>query len=96
MTETLARAKLRDRGQVTLPREVRVALGVEEGDEVVFTMTDQGVYVRGMKLVPADQAWFWTPEWQAGEREASEQIARGDYETYDDMDDFFAALKDPE
>jgi hypothetical protein len=24
------------------------------------------------------QAWFWTPEWQAGEAEASAQIARGD------------------
>lgn len=92
MTEMLVRATLRDRGQVTLPREVRVALGVEEGDEIVFTMTERGVYVRGMKLVPADQAWFWTPEWQAGEREASEQIARGEYETYDSMDAFFDAL----
>jgi AbrB family looped-hinge helix DNA binding protein len=94
MTEMLVRATLRDRGQVTLPREVRVALGVEEGDEIVFTMTERGVYVRGMKLVPADQAWFWTPEWQEGEREASEQIARGDYETYGSRDEFFDALGD--
>ena len=24
-----------------------------------------------------DQAWFWTPEWQAGEKEASEEIQQG-------------------
>jgi len=33
-----------------------------------------------------DQAWFWTPEWQAGEREASEQIAAGQTKSYDSMD----------
>ena len=25
-----------------------------------------------------DQAWFWTPEWQAKEREADEAIAKGE------------------
>jgi antitoxin PrlF len=25
-----------------------------------------------------EQWWFWTPEWQAGEREAEEEIARGE------------------
>ena len=24
-----------------------------------------------------DQDWFWTPEWQAGEKEASEEIQQG-------------------
>ena len=24
-----------------------------------------------------DQAWFWTPEWQAGEEEASAEIQQG-------------------
>ncbi len=24
-----------------------------------------------------DQAWFWTPEWQAGEKEASAEIEQG-------------------
>ena len=29
------------------------------------------------KLIPKDQAWFWTPEWQAKEREADEDIRLG-------------------
>jgi hypothetical protein len=33
--------------------------------------------MRPKKLVDADQAWFWTDSWQAGEREASEDIAAG-------------------
>lgn len=29
------------------------------------------------KVIPKDQAWFWTPEWQQKEREADEEIAQG-------------------
>ena len=35
-----------------------------------------------------DQAWFWTAEWQAKEREADEAIARGEVRTFDSFDDF--------
>lgn len=27
---------------------------------------------------PDDQSWFWTPEWQTGEREATLDIGRGE------------------
>jgi hypothetical protein len=47
--------------------------------------------------VPSDidpeQASFWTPEWQAGEREVDEQIARGEYTTYDSTEAFLDALR---
>jgi len=33
--------------------------------------------MRGLKSIRADQAWFWTPEWQAGEREVDAEIAAG-------------------
>ncbi|MGH3784718.1 MAG: hypothetical protein ACRDRO_29930 [Pseudonocardiaceae bacterium] len=47
---------------------IRDALDVSEEDEVEFTITDTGeVLLRGMTSVPADQRWFWEPEWQAGE-----------------------------
>jgi antitoxin PrlF len=72
-------ARIRGRGQLTLPTEVREALRVGEGDEVEFTHHDDGtVTVRGLKTIPADQAWFWSPDWQAGERESDEEIASGE------------------
>lgn len=30
-----------------------------------------------MTSVPTDQRWFWTQDWQTGEREASQEIAAG-------------------
>jgi AbrB family looped-hinge helix DNA binding protein len=91
---TRARTTLRTRGQVTLPSEVRDALGIQEGDDIEFTVDRNGhVTLLGLKLIPADQAWFWTREWQKGEQEASAQIAQGRYETYKSGDDFLDGLK---
>ena len=74
----MQRAALPQALAVTLPVEVRDALHVAEGDEVEFTRHDDGtVTVRGLKTIPADQAWFWSPQWQAGEREADWEIAAG-------------------
>ena len=90
----MVRATLRERGQITLPSEVRVALGLREGDDVVFEMTAEGVYMRGMTLVPTDQAWFWTRTWQEGERAASADIDAGRVTTYGSAGEFLGTLDD--
>ena len=43
-----------------------------------------------------DQAWFWTEEWQKGEREADEDIRAGRIESFDTMEEFLATLDDDE
>ena len=92
-----ARAKLRDKNQVTLPAEIREALHIREGDEIEFTVTENGdVAVRGYMSIPTDQRWFWTPEWQLGEREADEQIAAGEMTVYNSAEEMFADLNGTE
>ena len=54
--------------------------------EVVITA--DGILLRPRKLVDATQAWFWTPAWQKGEREASEDIRQGRTRTYKTESDF--------
>ncbi|MGH2516252.1 MAG: hypothetical protein ACRDHP_11410 [Ktedonobacterales bacterium] len=44
--------------------------------------------------IDPDQAWFWTPEWQAKEREADAALAAGDYTRYETDEEFLAALDD--
>ncbi|MFD8967726.1 hypothetical protein ACFV0C_22480 [Streptomyces sp. NPDC059568] len=39
-----------------------------------------------------DQAWFWTPEWQESEREASGDIAAGRTTFHEDVDSPLEAL----
>jgi len=38
------------------------------------------------------QAWFWTPEWQEGEREADEDIAAGCTFRQNSTEEFLAFL----
>jgi bifunctional DNA-binding transcriptional regulator/antitoxin component of YhaV-PrlF toxin-antitoxin module len=52
-------------------------LGLKEGDYVEFEERDGEIVMVPKRLIDADQAWFWTPEWQAGERAADEDIKAG-------------------
>ena len=68
------RSEIRARGQVTIPASVRQAVHIDEGDLVELEVTADGILMRPLKTIDAAQAWFWTEEWQAGEREAAEDI----------------------
>jgi AbrB family looped-hinge helix DNA binding protein len=97
----VGRVSVRDKGQVTLPAAVREALGVKNGDEIEFEVISEGeVLMRGLKLIPASQAWFWTESWQRGEREAGDDIVYGRVETFKDSESFLDLIKadddDPE
>ena len=73
----MALARVRNKGQITLPDSIRRAANLAEGDYVSMSVSRGAIVMRPKKLIDADQAWFWTEEWQKGEREASEDIAAG-------------------
>jgi antitoxin PrlF len=55
-----ARARLRPKSQLTLPEEIRRALHVCEGDEIEFTVREDGtITVRGYASIPTDQMWLY-------------------------------------
>ena len=43
-------------------------------------------------VIDASQAWFWRKDWQAGEREASVDIAAGRTTHYGSDDEFLDSL----
>jgi len=71
-------AKLTSGGQVTLPKEIRVKTNMQPGDFVEVDLDREGhIVLRPKKLVDASQAYFWTEEWQGGERKADADIKAG-------------------
>jgi AbrB family looped-hinge helix DNA binding protein len=84
---------VRAKGQLTIPAKVRRAAHLKEGDPVDLQLTPEGILLRPHKMVDATEAWFWTPDWQAGEREASAQIAAGKVEHFPNDQSFLRALK---
>jgi AbrB family looped-hinge helix DNA binding protein len=53
----LAMATVTRKGQVTLPREVRQALGIESGAEVDFDIQSDGVLIRKKVAREAFEHW---------------------------------------
>lgn len=90
--ETVILTKVTRHGQITLPASARRALRVEEGDYIEVRVTDDSILLTPKKLVDKSQAYFWTMEWQAAEREASEDIAAGRIHEAKNADDLIAKL----
>jgi len=86
--KTFFRTRLRVKGQVTVPGEIRDLLGVEEGDELVFMVDEKGrVIVERVQIIPPDQAWFWSERWQRLEREVQQDIEKNKIHQFDSDDD---------
>ena len=78
MAKTQAVLTLRRNGQITLPAEVRRRMRATEGDVFLAEVGDDDeIVLRKKSLVDASQAYFWTDQWQQGEREAQEDIRSG-------------------
>ena len=87
------KTRLRGRGQITLPPEIRKKLKVGEGDDVLFYVNEQGqVVVDQVHIIDPEQAWFWTERWQKFEREVDEDIAAGNLLEFENADEFIKHL----
>jgi AbrB family looped-hinge helix DNA binding protein len=85
--------KLTSGGQVTLPKEIRNKTNMQPGDFVEIELDDEGhIVLTPKKLIDADQAYFWTEEWQKGERKADADIKAGRVKTFDSVDEAFEYL----
>jgi AbrB family looped-hinge helix DNA binding protein len=83
---------IRNKGQVTIPADVRRALHLEEGDPIEVEVVEAGILLRPQKVIDATQAWFWTPAWQERVRRSVEQVEAGEGERFETDEEFLAAL----
>lgn len=84
--------QVRKKFQITLPVSIRQALHLEEGDVLTAEVQDGRLVLQPKLLVDKDQAWFWSPAWQAAEREADEDWATERYDEFETMEDLIADL----
>ena len=77
------KTRLRPKGQITVPPEVRELLQVREGSDIEFYVNERGqVVIQGVQTIPPDQAWFWTERWQSMECDAQADIETGRVNEY--------------
>ncbi|MPZ14015.1 MAG: AbrB/MazE/SpoVT family DNA-binding domain-containing protein [Chloroflexi bacterium] len=90
----MAVTRIGPKHQITIPREAFDALGLEPGDLLEVQLEPDGVRLVPQKLIPRDQAWFWTEAWQAREREASDAITSGEVSgPFDSTEDLVRHLR---
>ena len=90
-----ALAKLTSGGQVTLPKEIRTRTNMQPGDFVEVNLDEEGrIVLTPKKLVDASQAYFWTEEWQEGERKADEDMRAGRVKRFKSAADAVRYLED--
>ena len=98
--EFMTSVQILKNGQINLPAKLRQIFGLVAGDFLEPTPTPKGILLKPKKLVSVDDfpetdaLWFWTDEWQKGEREADEDIKAGRVsKTFDNAEDMIKALK---
>jgi len=86
-------------GNIMVQKRGVVSLGLlkdymplNDGDIFQVQLEGDKVILVPMKLIPAEQAWFWAEEWQKGEREAEEDKAAGRVKSFDNVDDLLEDL----
>jgi AbrB family looped-hinge helix DNA binding protein len=54
-------SRVTEKGQVTIPKEIRERLGIRPGDEVTFENTDEGYLIRKEIEVDRFEKWRGSP-----------------------------------
>lgn len=90
-------AKIKRNYQLTIPRSIRKKMKLAVGDHVEIDVEGNQVIIKPLKLIHADQEYFYTKEWQDKEAEADKDIEKGDLMgPFENANDALKALKKAE
>lgn len=79
--------KVKAKYQIVIPEEVRRRISLEVGDTLEIEERDGMLIAKPVMIIEKSQAYFWTEEWQRGERKAEEAKRTGKYEEFEDADE---------
>ena len=84
--------KLGKNYQIAIPREIVRELGLNKEDHMDIYISESKVVLEPKILIPKDQAYFYTREWQADEKEAEEDIKQGRVTKTKNLEELFKKL----
>lgn len=87
---------VKKRYTLTIPKSLRDKLQVKEGEYVEAEIKGHSLVLTPVRVIKKDQEYFWTKEWQEGEKEADEDIRRGRLSRpygEDELDQFIKDLR---
>ena len=84
--------KLGKSNQVAIPKEIVISLGLKQDDYLDIYTEDNRIILEPKILIPKDQAYFYTKEWQVDEREAEKDIKERRITKSKDLDKLFQEM----
>jgi len=60
----MARVKLGQRRQITLPAEIARRLGLQPGEDLALVESHKTILLIPRRHIPKDQRWYYTAAWQ--------------------------------
>jgi len=85
---------MKKKAALTIPKEVRLALRLADEGEVFEMIVEDGrIILEPKSLIPKDQEWYWSKDWQAGELVVDEDIKAGRGVTFDNAENAIKYLR---
>ena len=69
--------ELKRKSQVTIPSELVKKLKLKPGDKLEIEEKDGCLIITPVAVIPRNQMWFYSSEWQADEQKVEQQIREG-------------------
>ncbi|MEW5954757.1 MAG: AbrB/MazE/SpoVT family DNA-binding domain-containing protein [Bacillota bacterium] len=88
--------KLRNRSQVTLPKEVVKALNLKIGDDLKVEVKSGRVVITPVAVIPKDELWAWKPEIREAINEGRKEARTGELKVYESLVEMFVEWDDEE
>lgn len=84
--------ELKQKSQVTIPNELVKKMNLHPGDKLEVEEKDGKLIITPVVVIPRDQMWFYTKEWQEGEAAVEKDIREGKIKTVSSKEELFKDL----
>jgi AbrB family looped-hinge helix DNA binding protein len=93
MSVSSHRIFVQKRNLISLPRDIREQLNINEGDVLDIRMDNNKIIIEPMKLVPTSQAYFWSDTVQNDMLEAKNDVDSGNTREFNTVSEFLDGIK---
>ena len=84
---------LKKKSQVTIPSALMKKLKLNIGDKLDIKEKDGKLIITPVMVVPRDQEWYWSKEWQEKEIKADQELKAGNIHSANNIDDLMEQLE---
>ena len=93
MSITSHKIFVQKRNLISIPRDIREQLNINEGDVLDVKMENNRIIIEPMKLVPSSQAYFWSEATQNDMLEAKNNVDSGNVREFNTINEFLDGIK---